>query len=231
MIKLFFYQFIFIKYRFVTFWFILNSFFVFLSAGTSDDTVKLEDILFIKGVMTWMFVIPALFITIIDKKYFKLTNNTLINNYGNYCSTLMAKYYILSAFFLAIFFSLPVNIYGFYVNRLIFRSPEYYYPIIFLKFMSFISSLLFYICLFAHLKFLRPDKKLYFEFVLINFSMYSISFFIDWIIRKKFFDYFSFDNRLLRIISSDFTLILMFLMCALYIYNHYLISQFKEYAD
>lgn len=226
MIKLFLNQFIVNKFFKIILWLILHVFLVFLFTKTPDSSFKFIIISNFKGSMTFLFIIPALSITLMDNKYFKISLETVLKNIH---SNLIKKYYVFSTFLLSLVFSLPITIYELYLYQQVYISPESYYSIMFLKLTAFISLILFFTILFTYFIITEPDKNHYFIFVLINILIiFPITFYLNWTIPRMLSNYLPFKYSSFYTIPSDIFQIIIFLFFSFYFFNN---IKFKHYID
>ena len=231
MFKTFYNQFIINR---LTLFFSLCFYLFFIFLFTTNTTVNSERILlftqWFKYLTTFLFIIPSLYITVRNKNLFKTSYNQLINQNLIINSNSFLNFYIMSTLFLTIIFLLPIFIYETYTIIIINQTIDYFYFLLFLEYLKYISLLLLYICLFLFYCLSEPNPSHYISIILTNFGFFYLSLFVNDKIIKIFDNSFYYTNQSIILILSDLFLFLLFSCLALLINRYLLINEFKNYV-
>ena len=233
MIKLFIKQYIYNRCTLFSF-FCIYSFLILILSNCKHKVLLFELLLYsmIKYGLTFIFLLPSLYIT---HEY----KNNFINSYHelkcinkNISLRSILIYYILSMFTLSALFSLPIFIYEFFV----FKQPNVTYDTYLLGLMlmswaPFFSQLLFYTCFLMTFMYCEPKVNHNSEFILVNVTTPAMFVVFDENVARK----------ILNGISSEYIfyceilyfILIVFLLCCLsfLLFKYCMPYKFKNYIN
>lgn len=235
MIKLFFKHFIVNKYTITLLIFFYFYYYVLLFIPEMDFIYVLLIFFVINYCFNFIFIIPSLYITLINKNSFNHTYKQLTQKY-NKSFNFVVKYYILSTFVLALMFFFPIIIYELYLLKPPYTTCTNFLISISPFLINLISILLFYTCLFINFTISEPNKNPYNDIVASNIYISPIFAFIQERFLSTIDNYFlknNFLNDYSSIIAKIYIIFLslFFYWLSYYIYKNNIINNFKKFID